>query len=94
VELKQLYTPSEMLRLGDRVKFFLYDDYSLPHQNHEQAMENIQTAVKEALKSPNTVVYTGHHKDNDWTRTFYWEKGWHIVNRTGDYAVVCIFPCE
>lgn len=88
MELKGLYTPSAMRRLGERVTFFLYDDYSLPNQSHKQTMKNIQTAVQEALKSPNTVVYTGHHKENDWSHTFYWRKGWHIVNRTGDYAIV------
>jgi hypothetical protein len=51
-------------------------------------MEQIIDLLKQELKTPGTVLYTGHHKENDWSRTFYWEKGWHVVNRTGDYAIV------
>lgn len=35
-------------------------------------------------------IYTGIHKPNDWSQTAWWEKGWHLVNRTGEYAVLPI----
>jgi hypothetical protein len=33
-------------------------------------------------------VYTGLHSSTDWSKTRWWDKGWHIVNRTKEYAVV------
>jgi hypothetical protein len=48
----------------------------------------IQFAVKEKTEKYPSELYTGLHRDNDMSRTYFWDKGWHICNRTGDYAVV------
>lgn len=47
-----------------------------------------QDYAETAAQIENGQVYTGIHKVNDWSKTAYWEKGWHIVNRTGEYVVV------
>lgn len=68
----------EMKLLGDRVKYFRSPS---PTENRE--------AAAAFLDSHGGQVYTGLHCDNgDWFITSYWEKGWHLVNRTGKYAVV------
>lgn len=37
------------------------------------------------------ILFTGLHRESDWSKTAWWDKGWHIVNTTGDYAVIS-FP--
>ena len=74
--------PTEMARLarckGIRVTYFLDQDDG---NGHDLAREYV--AVNGGQ------VYTGIHSDNgNWCRTRWYAKGWHIVNRTGDYAVV------
>ena len=70
-------TPSEMARLGGRVTYFNSDD-TAANQGRAAAMAT----------DYNGQVYTGLHHSCDWSRTRWWCKGWHIVNRTGEYAVV------
>ena len=47
-----------------------------------------QQDVLKLAKETNGWVFTGIHTENDWSRTRWWAAGWHLVNRTGDYAVV------
>ena len=69
--------PSEMKRLGKRVTYF----------NGSSTGENQDAATRE-LSARGGTVYTGLHSSCDWSRVYWWSKGWHLVNRTGDYAVV------
>lgn len=36
----------------------------------------------------NGQIYTGIHKEDAWEETAYWDRGYHIINRTGDFCVV------
>lgn len=83
---REVLTPSEMKRLGNRVRYFLYEDYCKRYQGDEAKLR-LQMDVKEAMEERPCLVYTGIHKEADWSRTFWWEKGLHCVNRTLDYAV-------
>ena len=56
--------------------------------------EQIKNAAAEAALHVNpekNILFTGLHRESDWSKTAWWDKGWHIVNTTGDYAVIS-FP--
>jgi len=64
---------------------------SMPRVGDEQwsdTLHRIQAAVKAECEKYPALVYTGIRKENDWSRSYGWDKGWHLCNRTGDYAVV------
>jgi hypothetical protein len=71
---KQTLTAGEMKRLGKRVRYF-------------RARMAAETA-EGYQKAYGGVIYTGIHRSNDWSKTAWWDKGWHVVNRTKEYAVV------
>lgn len=77
--LKDSYTPSELKKLGSRVHYFTNDSIS-----------GIRAALAtgDFIKDHGGTLYTGIHRENDWSKTAWWEKGNHLANRTGDYAVV------
>jgi len=108
-ELKDVYTPSSMAKLGGRVTIFTAeradDEYhfrsymgkvkivSIPREKNEEwsaCLKRILAAVEEARLAVPSQVFTGIHKENDWSKTFFWDKGYHICNRYGDYALVTI----
>lgn len=75
-------TPSQMRRLKNRVHYFKSREDAqafLDAENTRQNERNLFTDV---------TVWTGIHSSTDWSRVYYWEKGWHFVNKTNDYAVV------
>lgn len=49
-------------------------------------------AVALQRQSPGNILFTGLHKENDWARTYWWDRGSHLVNTTGDYAVLSLIP--
>ena len=53
---------------------------------------NAATAlVKEAKRIGQPVLlFTGLHSETDWSRTKWWSLGQHLVNRSGEYAVVLL----
>ena len=68
----EMLTPSQMKRFGERVRY----------------LPNEQRATEVFILSNGGQVYTGIHSGSDWTKTRWWSKGWHYVNRTGEYAIV------
>ncbi len=69
---------------------------ALPDEKWHDHIVRIQHKVQELLEGYPCEFYTGLHKESDWSKTFYWDKGWHIVNRTGDYAVITdkVYPAK
>jgi hypothetical protein len=59
-------------------------------ENWKDTKWRIITAALAVLNAnpEKNILYTGIHKENDQSRTYYWCKGWHIVNTTADFAVV------
>ena len=68
-------------RKGHRIVYFLEDD-ELKNKIAKQQ------AVLQLAKETGGWVFTGKHTETDWCETKWWDAGWHIVNRTGEYAVV------
>jgi hypothetical protein len=59
------------------------------HDRWEAAM----ALVKEAKRIGQPVLFfTGIHSESDWSRTKWWALGQHLVNRSGEYAVVLLKP--
>jgi hypothetical protein len=81
--------PSELKRLGKRVIMFSTEAEQRKGEDWCKAIRRIAGKVTLCLtRNPGAVVFTGHHKENDWSRTFFWQRGWHYCNRTGDFAVI------
>ena len=88
---KEIYRPGEMKRLVNCTVFGPKEDvgdYPVYMDMTGKSREQVQAAVKEFAESVKGTVYTGILKENNWSRTAWWEKGRHLVNRTGEYAVV------
>jgi hypothetical protein len=83
-ELKQKeeLTPTELKQFGAKVKLFKID-YSSP----EKRTASIKKINNYAAHKGRT-LYTGIHSENDWSRTRWWAKGVHLVNRTGEFAII------
>lgn len=47
-----------------------------------------QQIVLRLAKDTGGWVFTGKHTETDWSETRWWDAGWHLFNRTGEYAVV------
>ena len=47
-----------------------------------------QQAVLKLAQETGGWVFTGIHSETDWTKTRWWDSGWHLANRTGEYVVV------
>jgi len=47
-----------------------------------------QQAVLKLAQETGGWVFTGIHSETDWSETKWWDSGWHLANRTGEYAVV------
>ena len=45
-------------------------------------------AAEKFMDKHGGTVYTGLHRSTDWSRTAWWDRGWHMVNRTREWAVV------
>lgn len=97
---KQEYLPSEIRVLknlmvfvvGDQVEKSEYGDqaYRIPREKVHLATDK-QTAANRAAAfaaAHNGRVYTGHHKEMDWSRSYYWDLGFHLCNKTNEWAVV------
>ena len=58
-------------------------------ENHEPEDKiATQQAVLKLAQETGGWVFTGIHSETDWTKTRWWDSGWHLANRTGEYAVV------
>jgi hypothetical protein len=68
-------------RKGHRIVYFL--DGNEPHDKIAK-----QQAVLKLAQETDGWVFTGIHSETDWSETRWWNAGWHICNRTGEYAVV------
>jgi hypothetical protein len=71
-----------------QIVYFLESDE--PEKLHIKPHDKIarQQAVLKLAKEKDGWVFTGIHGETDWTETRWWSAGWHICNRTGEYAVV------
>lgn len=84
--------PSDLKRFGKRVRYFSVD--ALLEKRGEsitlrRAKEVVFKEIEDYLKAnKGAILYTGIHKENDWSRTFYWLRGGHLVNRTLEFAVI------
>ena len=78
--LNEFYSPSEMKRLGKRV--IVYD---VEFAEAEKLLEGDKSDL---------VIFSGIHSANDWSRTYWWQKGLHAVNVTKRYCVVSISGIE
>jgi hypothetical protein len=47
-----------------------------------------QQAVLKLAQETGGWVFTGIHSETDWSETKWWDCGWHLANRTGEYVVV------
>ena len=91
---REMYTPGELKKLK-RVKVFVIGDtdedtapVAAEKIVHCKDRGDVIAKTNAFLKESKGQLYTGIHKENDWSRTAWWEMGWHLVNRTGEYAVV------
>ncbi|MDD4986720.1 MAG: hypothetical protein PHQ43_13245 [Dehalococcoidales bacterium] len=78
--------PCDLKRFGKRVKIFktepkLCEDW---HDAHRRT----RIEVWQYLQQHGGQVYTGTHSESDHTKECQWDSGWHIANRTGNYAVI------
>jgi len=81
--------PCDLKRFGNRVKLFHPTfDYTKNDDCYEDGMKRLEFQIKEELEAYPCEVYTAKHSDCDWDTIIGWQRGWHIVNRTGDYAVI------
>ena len=80
-------TPSEMKRFGKRVKYFAMPENYQP-LSFEDAKAKLFKEIEDCVEQSGGQLYTGIHKENDLTRTFWWDKGAHLVNRTLEFAVI------
>ena len=88
---KEIYRPSELKKLAKVTVFGPKEDigdYPVYMDMTGKSRKQVQSQVKAFADEVHGQVYTGIHKENDWSWTAWWEKGWHLVNRTGEYAVV------
>ncbi len=81
-------TPSELKRFGKRVHLFETvckdgEDWAAAKQ---QVFKDIEGFM--AKHDGKATLYTGIHSETDWSKVRWWMKGGHLVNRTGDYAVI------
>jgi uncharacterized membrane protein len=94
--------PCDLKRLGKRVHLFSVDDtftaqpkpgdYVAAKQTVQERIEGFIAETTKAQQAKGIFtevsVWTGHHSETDWSRVYYWQKGWHFVNKTNDYAVI------
>lgn len=86
---KTFLTPSEMKRFGKRVRYFDVNSEWKPKQEQfHDAKVRVSQQIEDYIKETGGQVYTGHHSENDWTRTIWWQMGFHYVNRTLEFAVL------
>jgi len=88
---KEMYRPSELKKLKNVQVYGLKDDvdeYPGAFDTTGMKKAKVIKRVREFAEKVGGTVYTGIHKENDWSRTVWWTEGWHYVNRTGEYAVV------
>jgi hypothetical protein len=64
--------------------------YFLENHEPEDTIATIATqqAVLKLAQETGGWVFTGIHSETDWSETKWWDCGWHLANRTGEYAVV------
>jgi len=62
--------------------------YFLDSETEVTDRDQKQQSVLQYAKDNYGKVYTGIHSENDWSRSKWWAEGWHLMNRTGEYAVV------
>ena len=80
-------TPSEMKRFGRRVTYFSMPEKYKP-KNSGSAKQALFKKIEAFVKKTGGQLYTGIHSENDWTRTRWWSKGAHLVNRTLEFVVL------
>jgi len=64
-----------------QIVYFLEND-----EPHDRTAK--QQAVLKLAQETGGWVFTGIHSETDWSETRWWGAGWHLCNRTGEYAVV------
>ena len=77
-------TPSELKRFGKRVKLFAPERDAYLAETRVRLFKEIEDYVA----SSGGQLYTGIHGETDWTKTRWWLKGGHLVNRTLEFAVI------
>lgn len=64
-----------------------YSGYSSDHVYPGEIRDRLGAALNLAV-TKGGLFFTGIHSESDWSRTKWWGLGQHIVNRSGEYAVV------
>lgn len=78
------------------VYFLEPDSYLVNYSGYDQAFVHPGEIRDRAVAARNAAVlyhglfFSGLHSETDWSRTKWWSLGWHIVNRSGEYAVVLL----
>jgi hypothetical protein len=91
---REFLTNSQLKLFKDDVVFFSTDnEYMCSRMSTQQgdwhdAITRVWQKVFTMHEQYPILIFTGHHTENDWAKTSYWWRGWHYVNRTGDFAVV------
>lgn len=80
-------TPSELKRFGSRVTLFDATDRK-EDETFEQTKKRVFGKIEAFVKSTGGTLYTGMHKEFDWSKTFWWSKGGRLVNRTLEFVVI------
>lgn len=83
---RELLTPSQLKQFGRRVHIF--ETHIQEGEDWASAKQRVFGEIEAFIASKGGQLYTGIHKECDWSRTFWWEKGGHLVNRTGEYAII------
>jgi hypothetical protein len=85
------FTAAKIKRFGKRVRLFSTEATIKKGQDWHDAITAVHRNVQACLDAnKGAVLFTGIHNENDWSRTFYWLRGAHVCNRTGDYAVILV----
>jgi len=78
--------PSELKRFGKRVRYFNVECQK--GEDYVDAKKRVFPEIEAFVTETGGQLYTGIHSENDWGKTRWWSKGGHLVNRTGEFAVI------
>jgi len=77
-----------MKRFGDKVKYFTIFPEDRKGEGTEDIKKRVFREIHDYVAQTGGQLYTGIHSSNNWGRLRWWLKGGHLVNRTGDFAVI------
>lgn len=83
---RETLTPSQLKQFGKRVHIF--ETHIQDGEDWASAKKRVFGEIEAFIASNGGQVYTGIHSETDWSREYWWEKGGHLVNRTGNHAVI------